>query len=162
MFVAAVKKALSLTLTAHFKPTFLSSTLYLRFYEGVSAINMAKHFQVSYRALPCNFPHLHSGNWAGTENCAGREAAACSQCQGEDGPSGLQKIAVSPTHDWYHRQKPQLLLAHLHVLCCWLILIGTASWKYFSSYCFAEQVCCSFNREISYKIVGTNMIVTYT
>lgn len=50
MFVAAVKKALSLTLPSHFKPEFLPSTLYLGFYEGVRAINVEKHFWVSYRA----------------------------------------------------------------------------------------------------------------
>lgn len=50
MFVAAVKKTLSFTLPAHFKPEFLSSTQYLGFYEGVIAMNMEKHFRVSYRA----------------------------------------------------------------------------------------------------------------
>lgn len=48
--MAAVKKALSLTLPALFKPEILSSAPYLGFYEGVGAINVEKHFRVPYRA----------------------------------------------------------------------------------------------------------------
>jgi len=99
MFVAAVKKALSLTLPAHFKTEFSPSILYPGFYEGVSAIKMEKHFQfhTELRALPYNFPPLPSDNWAATESCAGREVAMCSQCQLLDKPMGLQKMALSLT-----------------------------------------------------------------
>lgn len=141
MFVAAVKKALSLTLPAHFKTEFLPSTLYLGFCEGVSAINMERHFQFHTEpmALPCNLLLLRLDDRAGTESRAGREAATCGQCQRVDGPVGLQKTAVSLTDGWYHEQKAQLLLAQLHAACSWLILMGTASWKNFPSYRFSSR-----------------------
>lgn len=45
-------------------------------------------------ALTCNLSLLHLGNWAGRESCADGEAAAHSQCQREDRPMGLLKIAA--------------------------------------------------------------------
>lgn len=107
------KKALSLTVPAYFKTKLLPFTLYLGFYEGISSINMEKHFQfhTELMALPCNFPPLHLDNWAATESRTGRGAATCSQYQCVDGPMVLQKIALSLTDDWCHDQKAQLLLA---------------------------------------------------